>query len=352
MKNKRFLIHVIGSCCMFIAAASCSNDNINPVTPPDGGETVKPTEGVSTEAFYKGDHYGTETGNLWINFISDMEFDDWAGDYVGPGYILCLDFNTVLAENPDFASLAEGTYTCDYSNDTHEEFTLNVADGDSYLTRYDESGSYESFNIIGGDVKVAIKDGYYCIDAALTLDDESDYSYSFIGEISFINRSDEGEMSNMTQDVVLSGMSQALVAYGGYAFTETSDLYTVIIAGPDYDLDSNFGQSDALMLSVNVTPGSSDGIPSGTYTIIDANTADDYDVNTALSGFYEPTYGGYFGSWYFSTENRIEASVRGGFVTITDNGNDNYTFEIALEDGYGHKITGTYSGPCQVEDWS
>ena len=159
-------------------------------------------------------------------------------------------------------------------------------------------------------------------------------------------------MSNMTQDVVLSGMSQALVAYGGYAFTETSDLYTVIIAGPDYDLDSNFGQSDALMLSVNVTPGSSDGIPSGTYTIIDANTADDYDVNTALSGVYEPIYGGYFGSWYFSTENRIEASVRGGSVTITDNGNDNYTFEIALEDGYGHKISGTYSGPCQVEDWS
>ena len=111
-------------------------------------------------------------------------------------------------------------------------------------------------------------------------------------------------------------------------------------------------ESDALMLSVNVTPGSSDGIPSGTYTIIDANTADDYDVNTALSGVYEPTYGGYFGSWYFSTENRIEASVRGGSVTITDNGNDNYTFEIALEDGYGHKITGTYSGSCQVEDWS
>ena len=28
-------------------------------------------------------------------------------------------------------------------------------------------------------------------------------------------------------------------------FTETSDLYTVLLAGPDYDLDSNYGQSDA-----------------------------------------------------------------------------------------------------------
>ena len=77
-------------------------------------------------------------------------------------------------------------------------------------------------------------------------------------------------MSNLAQDVTVSGLSQALLAYMGTAFTETSDLFTVILAGPDYDLDNNFGGSDALMLSFNVTPGSSKAIPDGTYTLIDA----------------------------------------------------------------------------------
>lgn len=106
------------------------------------------------------------------------------------------------------------------------------------------------------------------------------------------------------------------------------------------------------MLSVNVTPGSSTGIPSGTYTVIDALTADDYDVNTLLSGVYEPAYGGYFGAWYFSTTGKVEASLRSGTVTVTNRGGNEYTFEIDLKDGYGHRITGSYAGVCRVEDWS
>ena len=197
-----------------------------------------------------------------------------------------------------------------------------------------------------------MQEGYYVIDAALTLSDGSEYAYSFVGAISFLNRSGEGQMSNLTQDIEIKGLSQGLLAYGGVVFTETSDLYTVILAGPDYDLGNNYGQSDALMLSVNVTPGSSDGIPSGTYTVIDALTADDYDVNTLLSGVYEPAYGGYFGAWYFSTTGKVEASLRSGTVTVTNRGGNEYTFEIDLKDGYGHRVTGSYAGVCRVEDWS
>ena len=100
-------------------------------------------------------------------------------------------------------------------------------------------------------------------------------------------------MSNLTGDVALSGMTQAMAAYYGASFTDTSDFYTVIIAGPDYDLDINYGTSDALMLTLNVTPGSPEGIPSGSYTVADTSTAEDFYPNTALSGIYDPTYGGY-----------------------------------------------------------
>ncbi len=86
--------------------ASCSDDDGNG---DGGGSDVTPTEGISNEGYYKGDIFGANTGNLWVNFITDgMEWDDFEEDYVGPGYILCLDFNTTLAENPDFATLADG----------------------------------------------------------------------------------------------------------------------------------------------------------------------------------------------------------------------------------------------------
>lgn len=359
MKKFSRLPHLLNCVLLVFALSACSDSDDNNPAPdpaPGGGDTpgteIQPTEGVTTEAFYKGDLYEAGTGNLWINFISDMRYDEDEGDYVGPGYVLCLDFNTALADNADFATLAEGTYTCDYTNDTHAEFTLNVAYGDSYLLRYAEGGGPSSLEITGGTVTVAVREGYYCIDAALTLSDDSPFEYSFTGAISFLNRSEEGQMSNLTGDIALEGMTQGLMAYGGTVFTETSDLYTVILAGKDYNLDINYGTSDALMFSFNVTPGSSTGIPAGRYTVIDAMTADDYEVNTLLSGVYEPTYGGYFGSWYFSTTQKLEASLRGGEVEVTDNGDGTYRFEINLRDGYGHTVTGSCTVPCRVEDWS
>ncbi len=348
MLKLRHILSLAGAAAWLVTMSACSTDDKGGNTPP----TVVPTQDVTTEAFYKGDIYGSGAGNLWINFISKMEYDASHKDYVGPGYILCLDFNTVLAENADFAELADGTYTSDFSADSHQPLTLNIANGDSFLTRYTDSGSPKTLGITGGTVKVSRDEGYYRIEANLQLEDSSEYHYSFVGPISFLNRSKEGQMSNLAQDVTVSGLSQALLAYMGTAFTETSDLFTVILAGPDYDLDNNFGGSDALMLSFNVTPGSSKAIPDGTYTLIDAASADDYPVGTALSGVYEPTYGGYFGSWYFSTASQVESAARTGSIKVTRSGEDDYTFEIDLKDGYGHRISATYTGKCLVKDWS
>lgn len=349
MRKTRLFLSCTGIFALTLFGACADDETIT----KGGGDddTITPTEGVITEAFYKGDHYGTGTGNLWINFRSEMELDPNMGDYIGPGYILCLDFNTSLAKNADFAQLAEGSYTGS-ETDTHAAFTLNVADGDSYLTRYEADGASDMLNIVAGTVTVSVEQDYYRLEAELKLEDGSDYPYSFIGKLVFVNRSTEGMMSNLTEDVRITELSQGLVAYNGTAFTETSDLYIVLLAGPQYDLDINYGNSDAVMISFNVTPGASDGIPSGTYSIIDAETADDYPVGTALSGVFNPTYGGYFGSWFYSTRNKLEASMRDGSVTVTNSGSDNYTFSISLQDGYGKKVEGSYSGKCSFEDWS
>lgn len=358
MKKFRLFLSCLGILSL-TAFAACTNDKAENDegggndTPGGGGDTevVTPTKGVTTDAYYKADHYGAGTGNLWINFTSDMKLDPDLGEYIGPGYVLCLDFNTALAENADFAKLAEGTYTSG-ETDTHAAFTLNVADGDSYLTRYDADGTPDMLEIVAGSVVVTIEQDYYHLECSLMLEDGTPYPYSFIGKLTFINRSSEGKMSNLTENVAVTGLTQALLAYNGKAFTAESDLYFILLAGPDYNLEINYGESDALMISVNVPPGSSDGIPSGTYTMIDAATAKEYPVGTALSGVFDSTYGAYYGTWYFSTQNKLESSIQGGEVTVTNSGNDTYTIKFSLRDGYGHKVEGSYSGVCGVEDWS
>lgn len=73
-------------------------------------------------------------------------------------------------------------------------------------------------------------------------------------------------------------MCVGLALYAGETFTTTSDYYMVILAGTDYDLISNFGTAPGINLGLNVEVGSTDGIPSGTYTIINVDEADDYPV--------------------------------------------------------------------------
>lgn len=352
MRRIRLFLCYLGALTLIAAFASCSDDKNEEGGGGGGEEIVVPTKGVSLEAFYKGDYYSAGTGNLWINFKSDMQFDEDTRDYIGPGYLLCLDFNTALAENADFAKLAEGVYTAD-KTDTYAAFTLNVADGDSYITFYEADGFSEMKEITAGTVTVTIEQDYYHLEAALKLEDDTDYPYSFIGKLTAYNRVEgEGKMSNLTGDVTISELSQALVIYYGEAFTSTSDLYTVVLAGSEYNLGINYGASDAMMISVNVLPGKSDGIPTGIYPLIDVATADDYPIYTALSGLFDFTYSGYYGSWFFSTVNQLESSMLEGGVVIVNLGNNNYSFTFSMKDGYGHKVEGFYQGACRMEDAS
>lgn len=312
-------------------------------------DPVVPTTEFDYEAYYKGDIYGNGAGNLWINFIEkSLTYDEDEGDFTGTGDLLCLDFFTTLASNPDFATLANGTYT---ASDDYSEFTLNMDDYETYVVKYVDSTPTE-YSVTGGTVTVTNVDGYTSINASLTLNDGSDYEFHFVDKISVINRSGSGNMSNLTENVAVTGLTQGVAMYFGESFTETSDHYMVVLAGEDYDLEENYGLSPSLMIGLNVTPGSSDGIPSGTYTLIDAMEADDYEVGTALSGVYDPTLGGFFGTWYFHTASAIEASMMTGTVKVTNNGDGKYAIEFDLKDGYGHSVKGSYNGALDVEDLS
>ena len=72
------------------------------------------------------------------------------------------------------------------------------------------------------------------------------------------------------------------------------------------------------------------------------NEVDDLEPETAIAGLYE--YGGYYGTWYYSTGKHIESAMKEGTVEIENEGLDFYTINATFKDGYGHQVKANYSG--------
>lgn len=333
-----------------IGAASCSDNGGNE---GGGGTPIILTEGVHTEAFYKGDMYEEGTGNFWVNFVSDdMQYDEENETYIGPGYILCVDLNSALAADADFPMPETGTYT--FGNGiTHGSFSLNP-DTDSVLSTYDEQGKVITSEFKSGTMEVSMQEGYYIIECDFITTKNEPYTYFYRGKISFLNRTSEGVMSNLTHDVTLEALTQGAIINYGAAFVDTADACVVILAGKEYDLQANYGASDAVNFFFNVAlgAGASRKIPAGTYPAIDVNKTESFPVGTLIAGFFDLTYGGYYGAWYFSTKEQIEASLLEGSVVVTENNDATQTFTINLKDGHGHSVKGSYTGKMLYADAS
>ena len=247
MKNTLQTLSRFAVCLMMIGAVACSDDEPGGGG-PGGGEggggegegggpsTPELTEGISAEGYYKGDAYEKGTGNYWINFVSeDMEYDNEEDTYYGPGFILCVDFTSVLASNPDLAVPQSGPYTIGESAD-YSAFSINSDSYDTYLNRYDANGNVTETSFTAGTMDIAYENGIYTIECKMTTVDEEEYEFTYVGPIPFYNRTGEGEMSNLTDNVEISGLTQGMALYEPEAFTTTSDLYMVILAGEDYAL--------------------------------------------------------------------------------------------------------------------
>ena len=92
-----------------------------------------------------------------------------------------------------------------------------------------------------------------------------------------------------------------------------------------------------------VTHGAGDYIPDGTYTLLDANTAEELPAGTMIAGIYDASYGGYWGCWFYSARRQVEARLVSGMVDVSREG-DIYTLELKLKDGAGRNVTATYTG--------
>ena len=352
------LLLAAAALCLVCMAPACSDDdpatdpeqNETPGTPGEGegdgdddsGEPGEPdtpdtpalTEGVRAEGYYKGDYHDEGTGNYWINFTVEDENDP--GGY----YILCLDFNGSLAADPDFAALDVRDYPMNVGSG-YPAGTLN-GDGDTYLARHDDEGDFTYSEAQSGSAKVEMIEGLYKVTCSLLLENDEVCDFEYYGPLAFYNRTLDGNMSNLTEDVELT-FTQGMAIYYGDIYEMGSDAWNVVLAEADYDLDINYGQGDAVQLAFNVTHGAGDYIPDGTYTLLDANTAEELPAGTMIAGIYDASYGGYWGCWFYSVRRQVEARLVSGMVDVSREG-DIYTLELKLKDGAGRNVTATYMG--------
>lgn len=301
----------------------------------------------NTDAYYKGDIYNAGTGSLSIKFQhNSLSYDATIEDFKGQGYILCLNFNIPLPSNPDYVILPDGSYAGTQSDENHAEFTLNLADGESYITIYEGDGKPSTYDFTSAKVYIVHK-GYGCnIHARLLRSDGFDFDFDFLATFpDIINISNEGEQSNLSKDLDLT----AKLTQGCFTIlsdrlkTKASNYATIILAGKDYDIENNYGKDHSVTIGINVTPGA-ELLPDGTYEILNFDTTNDLNPFTAYPGSYESAIDSYKGCWYRNSSYGFQAALRKGSVSINRTSATAYIIKYDLLDGYNHHVTGTYKG--------
>lgn len=97
-------------------------------------------------------------------------------------------------------------------------------------------------------------EGLYKVTCSLLLENDEVCDFEYYGPLAFYNRTLDGNMSNLTDDVELT-FTQGMAIYYGDIYEMGSDAWNVVLAEADYDLDINYGQGDAVQLAFNVTHG-------------------------------------------------------------------------------------------------
>lgn len=359
---KNWKIFLLCAALLGMTAVSCSDSDepTVPVLPGDENNGGNDNDGrptlsdVTVEAYYGGDYYEAGTGNLWINLsqgdftIEYDEYDEITG-YTGTGSVVCIDLNQALASDPDRVSLAAGTYPVVLS----EEFAEGTVNGaESYILNVVD-GEASEYSFTEGSVTITdLGERIYTISCDLKCSNGADFTVDYTVLCRPINRSGEGIMSNLDKDVAVEDLTQALFLYEGDLYeTGESDLYVVILGADDFDLNTNYGLGNSLMLYLNVEPGSSTGIPSGKDDrFVDIETAESLPAGSCLTGLYY--YGTYMGCWYLNYGNQYEARLCEGGVEVENNG-ASYKLRGEMKTGDGRTVAFSYSGtPIFVDDAS
>ena len=140
-------------------------------------------------------------------------------------------------------------------------------------------------------------------------------------------------------------MTQGELWYYGDGYgIEISNNFVVYLGSAGINMTDFSGEGQVMYLEFNTGLGSVTNLPSGTYTIVDANP-DLFTPSTMVSGFEYDSY--LYGTWYFGNTTN---SVIAGSAVVTQNTGNKYAIQYDFIDQYGNNIKGTFNGTLDYYD--
>ena len=140
-------------------------------------------------------------------------------------------------------------------------------------------------------------------------------------------------------------MTQGELWYYGDGYgIEISNNFVVYLGSAGINMTDFSGEGQVMYLEFNTGLGSVTNLPSGTYTIVDANP-DLFTPSTMVSGFEYDSY--LYGTWYFGNTTN---SVIAGSAVVTQNTGNKYAIQYDFIDQYGNNIKGTFNGTLDYFD--
>lgn len=213
--------------------------------------------------------------------------------------------------------------------------TLNIGQIDSLLADIDYSGNIVPSIVWTSDnnAVVTVKDG----------------EIEAIKKGTAVIKATAGDKSATctvtVDDKIVPLMTQGELWYYGDGYgIEISNNFVVYLGSADINMTDFSGEGQVMYLEFNTGLNSITNLPSGTYTIVDANP-DLFTPSTMVSGF---EYDGYmYGTWYFGNTTN---SVIAGSAVVTQNTGNKYAIQYEFIDQYGNNIKGTFNGTLDYYD--
>ncbi len=280
-------------------------------------EDIEVTANVLVGNYY-GDAYG-EGMNYYIT-LSNNGFND-ANVSLPNSWYYTIDLYGAEPETLDDVVIPAGTYTFD-PDYTTEPGTF--AAYESYFWKTDANNAVLTDTYIEDGTIVVTSTG---ITAEFVIMGAT-HTVTFEGVPSI--GSANGPLSTLTEDLE-ADLSGSLIAYSNYG--DYND-----IGATNYVIQTLKSQGgDTFLIDFNTT---GEGL-AGTYTAGEEPEAGKFLAGSQGSGTWYRLTGPY------GAATTTQAPLVDGVITITDNGNDNYTIEIDAYDDVGNHITASHTGFMQ-----
>ena len=362
---KKFAIYSVLAAIFFVA---CTDKGASDVGNSDFIEK-EPMEVVFTNSqiYYIGDTSQEQLSDIWlIKFYTDMEIDE-LGNPIGPGSVMQLVLNTPYesSQTPKIEKL-EGRYLAQSNSGDFSQYTFiygyldilelpdgrhELPDGTFYASIAEGSTQMNIDLLDDGSLEIINNaDGTTTIEGSLVGKQCRKRNFVWRGVVEPKSEvKQEVANSTLTSDVKIENFTHALMQDKGDSFYLRDESYRnfLVFLAQDsisFEWGMPVGSGEVLRLELLV-PWSADieeGIPAGTYTMIERNADTSFDKESivpfcAISGLPNRFVSPYWaGSWYVNYVDGAwsdsYARIDGGTIVVERGEDGSHHFVCNLQD--------------------